>query len=131
MPQTGVTIIQLAITALFAILFLQSGLDKIIDWKGNLQFHTEHFANSPLNKFSRQMLVVVTLMEVLCGTLSAIGMFLIIITGQRTIAFYGVVLATCIFLCLFFGQRISKDYKGAATIVSYFILAILGLVLLS
>src|SRR5689334_12069184 len=117
MPQTGVTIIQLAITALFAILFLQSGLDKIIDWKGNLQFHTEHFANSPLNKFSKLMLVVIMMMEVLCGALSAIGLFLIIITGQRTIAFYGLVLATIIFLCLFFGQRVSKDYKGAATIV--------------
>ena len=127
MPQTGITIIQLAVSAFFAILFLQSGIDKIIDWKGNLQFHTEHFANSPLNKFSKPMLVVMTVMEVLCGLLSAVGMFLIIITGQRTIAFYGVVLATIIFLSLFFGQRVSKDYKGAATIVSYLFLPSSGL----
>src|SRR5436305_914150 len=114
MPQTATTIIQLAIAAFFAILFLQSGLDKVSDWSGNLLFHTEHFANSPLNKFSKQMLAIITVMEVSSGLLSAIGFFLILFSGQRLIAFYGAVLVSLVFLSLFFGQRISKDYKGAA-----------------
>ena len=32
---------------------------------------------------------------------------------------------------LFFGQRIAKDYAGAATLVSYFILCIGAIVLLA
>ena len=28
---------------------------------------------------------------------------------------------------LFFGQRLAKDYAGAATLVPYFILAVLGI----
>ena len=35
-------------TILVAILFLQSGLDKIFNYKGNLEWLTSHFAKSPL-----------------------------------------------------------------------------------
>ena len=31
---------------LVAILFLQSGLDKVFDWKGNLDWLTGHFAKT-------------------------------------------------------------------------------------
>jgi len=31
---------------------------------------------------------------------------------------------------LFFGQRIAKDYAGASGLVSYFIVAVVGLLLL-
>src|SRR3989475_8076273 len=33
-------------------------------------------------------------------------------------------------LCLFFGQRLAKDYGGAVVIASYYAVAILGLILL-
>ena len=33
-------------------------------------------------------------------------------------------------LCLFFGQRLAKDYGGAVVIASYYAMAILGLILL-
>ena len=31
-------------------------------------------------------------------------------------------------IALFFGQRIAKDYQGAATLVGYFMLSILGII---
>ena len=30
------------------VTFLQSGIDKLLDWKGNVSFITGHFKNSPL-----------------------------------------------------------------------------------
>ena len=45
------------------------------------------------------------------------------------LAIAGVELALLSLLCLFFGQRLAKDYPGAAVLAAYFAVAILGLVL--
>jgi len=45
-------------------------------------------------------------------------------------AFLGTFLAAINLIMLFFGQRISKDYAGAVTLVTYFILVIIDLYLL-
>ena len=37
-----------AVTAFFAIVFLQSGLNKVFDSEGNLGFIREHFAGAPM-----------------------------------------------------------------------------------
>jgi uncharacterized membrane protein YphA (DoxX/SURF4 family) len=131
MPLISQTIIQLSITVFLAILFLQSGLDKVFDWTGNLQFHTKHFANSPMNKYSKAMLLLITILEVTCGVLLVTGFFQLLLFEQKLLAFYGCTLSALIFIALFFGQRISKDYKGAAVLVPYFILAIMGIVFMS
>ena len=120
-------LLQSAISLFFAILFLQSGLDKIFDWNENLEFHNKHFANSPLKYFTRPMLMLLIIMEVACGAFSLIGAFFIIIRMNPVYAFYGSVLAAVDFLMLFFGQRISKDYRGAAVIVPYFIVSLIGI----
>ena len=43
----------------------------------------------------------------------------------------GLLVAALNFLALFFGQRIAKDYEGAAVLVNYFILNVLGLLSLA
>src|SRR4051812_5064033 len=103
-------LILISTSIFFAILFLQSGLDKVFDWRGNLEFHTEHFAKSPLRLFTKPMLFILTVLEVACGVISLVGVFFIFFNGDPTYAFYGSVLATIDFLMLFFGQRMSKDY---------------------
>ena len=45
---TGIDLLRMSFAAMVAILFLQSGLDKALDWKGNLAWLTGHFAKSPL-----------------------------------------------------------------------------------
>jgi uncharacterized membrane protein YphA (DoxX/SURF4 family) len=124
-------LLQVFISLFFAILFLQSGMDKIFDFSGNLGFYNEHFAKSPLKYFTRPLLIILAVMEVGCGAFSLIGAFFIIIRMNPIYAFYGSVLAAVDFLMLFFGQRVSKDYKGAAVIVSYFIVALIGIAVTS
>ena len=51
------------------ITFLQSGIDKIIDWKGNLGWLKGHFAKTPLKIMVPLLLGTVLLTEVVAGSL--------------------------------------------------------------
>jgi hypothetical protein len=74
------------------------------------------------------LLGVITLMELASGTLSAVGCVLVLLRHDPAIAFYGVVLSGFSLLALFFGQRMAKEYPGAATLVPYFLVVIAGLI---
>ncbi len=118
---------QLLILAFLAITFLQSGYDKIKDWKGNVEWLTGHFANTILAKQVPFALGIVLLLEVVSGVLCVSGIIQhlvqdIVLIG---IGFFGVALSCITLLFLLFGQRIAKDYDGARTIVIYFIAALL------
>jgi hypothetical protein len=123
--------LQIFSSAFLAILFLQSGLDKIFDRHGNLDWLTSHFAKSPLAGVVPLLLLVITILEVCAGGFAAIGCVLIIISRNATIAFIGAVLSSVAILALFFGQRMAKDYAGAAVLVPYFLLALLATYLLA
>lgn len=124
----AVFVLQVLISAFFAILFLQSGIDKVIDRKGNLDWLTGHFAKSPLARMVPLLLGVITIMELAAGALSAIGCVMVFVRHDATIAFYGVILSGFALLALFFGQRMAKEYPGAAGLVPYFLVVIAGLV---
>ena len=114
-------------TAFLAILFLQSGIDKVIDFRGNQGYLTQHFGNSPLRGVVTPMLVTLTIIEVSAGVLCAVGLVELVVLGVPRIAFWGLSVAAVAFLALFFGQRIAKDYTGAAVIPAYFLVALMGL----
>lgn len=110
---------------LFVIItFLQSGIDKIIDWKGNLNWLKGHFSKTPFKNTVPVMLFTVLVMEVMSGVLSTIGFVQVLLQGESSFAFAGSVLACLSLLMLLFGQRIAKDYVGAKTIVIYLIPAV-------
>lgn len=110
---------------LVSILFIQSGLDKIFDWRGNLDWLTGHFSKTFLSGMVPMMLGTITLMETATGFLSAAGIVYFLITGSLNLIFYASVLGAASILALFFGQRIAKDYPGAAVLIPYFILMII------
>jgi hypothetical protein len=118
-------------SAFLAILFLQSGIDKIVDRRGNLEWLKGHFAKSPLAGLVPAMVTIITILEVAAGALSAVGCMLIFFRRDSTLAFYGAVASAFAILALFFGQRMAKDYAGAAVLVPYFILALAAIYLLA
>ena len=61
--------LKIIIPVFFAILFLQSGLDKVFDWKGNVEFHREHFAQSPFRNAFLFNLGLVAVLEISAGLL--------------------------------------------------------------
>jgi len=106
------------------ITFLQSGIDKIIDWKGNLGWLQGHFMDTPLKGLVPLLLVTILLIEVIAAVLCVVGLYQLIFIGEGAIALYGAILSCIALLMLLFGQRIAKDYDGARTIAIYFIPAI-------
>ncbi len=120
-------IVQTLIGFFIAAALVQSGLDKITDRKGNMDWLMGHFSKTFLSSSVPIMLTVVTLLELAGGLLCGIGA-LMVLFGQCSLwLMYGLTISGVNFLMLFFGQRIAKDYEGAAVLVGYFILVILGL----
>src|SRR6059036_3749213 len=124
-------LMQILASGFLAILFLQSGIDKIVDRRGNLEWLKEHFAESPLSGVVPAMVTTITILELVAGTLSAIGCVVIIFSRDSTVAFYGAVISAIAIVALFFGQRMAKDYAGAAVLVPYFLLALSAIYLLA
>ncbi len=124
-------LMQILASAFLAILFLQSGIDKIVDRRGNLEWLKGHFAKSPLAGTVPALLTVITIFEVAAGVLSAVGCVFIILSRDSTVAFYGAAISAVAVLALFFGQRIAKDYAGAAVLVPYFLLMLVAMYLLA
>jgi hypothetical protein len=110
---------------LVAILFIQSGLDKVLDWKGNLSWLTGHFSKTFLAKTVPMMLATITFMEIATGFLSLAGIIYFLAAGSTVLIFYAAVLGAASITALFFGQRVAKDYPGAAVLIPYFIMLIL------
>lgn len=129
-PAITIWLLQALASLFLAILFLQSGIDKIIDRRSNLEWLTGHFSKSPLASTVAPMLIVITIMETVAGILSAVGCALVVLLHAPAVAFWGAVLAGVTLVALFFGQRMAKDYAGAAALVPYFLLALVSIWLL-
>jgi uncharacterized membrane protein YphA (DoxX/SURF4 family) len=124
-----INVLQILGSLFFAILFLQSGLDKVFDWKGNLSWLKEHFSKSILKNIVPAMLLAITVLEIVSGATSLIGVFSILFNGSVSFALLGAVLSAASLLLLFFGQRMAKDYAGAGGLTPYFIIALITIYL--
>lgn len=111
--------------------FAQSGVDKVIDWKGNLSFIKGHFAKSPFKNMVPLLLLTITVLELLAAVMMIIGVYQLISDGTKAMALLGNEIAAIALIFLLFGQRIAKDYAGAMTLAVYFVTTILGVYLLS
>ncbi len=114
---------------LVSILFIQSGLDKVFDWKGNLTWLTGHFSKTIFAKTVSPMLATITVMELATGFLSITGLIYFVATGSLLLIFYASIIGAASITALFFGQRVAKDYPGAAILIPYFILLIILMLL--
>ena len=101
----------------------------MVDSQGNLDFLNSHFAASPLSGTVPLMFWVITALETVTGLCCGVGFILLLIGTGSGLAIAGMELALLSLLCLFFGQRLAKDYPGAAVLAAYVAVAILGLVL--
>jgi hypothetical protein len=120
-------LLQLAFAAFAAVLFLQSSLDKLFNWKNQKAYFTAHFSKSILNGSVPLLLPVITLVEFSAGLFSALGFVQVLFTGDPTLGTVGMLCAVTAITMLFFGQRVAKDYGGAAALVPYFLMAVGGL----
>ncbi len=127
----AIHLMQTFTAAFLAILFLQSGIDKVVDRRGNSEWLKGHFAKSALTGVVPALLITITILELAAGTLSGIGCFAVLLLRDSTVAFYGAVISAIAIIALFFGQRIAKDYAGAAVLVPYFLVTLIAIYLLA
>jgi hypothetical protein len=123
-------LLQVLVSAFLAILFLQSGIDKIVDRQGNLQWLSGHFAKSPFAGVVPLLFGILTIIELAAGLMTGVGFLALLFAHNPMIAFYGAIVSAIAILCLFFGQRMAKEYAGAAVLVPYFLLTIVAIYLL-
>ena len=85
----------------------QSGLDKIFNWEGELEFMTEKFSKTVLSNFSTIGLIQVTILETLSGLISLFGSIMVLFFDDESYGIIGLILAAVSFSILMAGQRIS------------------------
>ncbi|KAF2519067.1 DoxX family protein [Flavobacterium salilacus subsp. salilacus] len=121
----GITYAMIAILLFMAITFIQSGYDKVMDWKGNVGWLKGHFAETFLKNMVPSAVFIILVLEAVAGALSVIGVIELLVSGGTDFAFYAACLSAVTLLFLLLGQRVAKDYDGARTIVIYFIPVVL------
>lgn len=117
-------ITEIIILVFLAITFLQSGYDKLTDWKGNVGWLKSHFANTFLSDKVPFSLGLILILEILAGALALIATGILLTNGSKEIALWSGIISCVTLLLLLLGQRLAKDYDGARTIVIYFIPAV-------
>ena len=127
----GINILKTLIALYFAILFIQSGLDKVKNRQCNLSWLTEYFSKTFLKGQVPILLLVITITELLAGACSAIGILELWAVGGHSFALYGATFAVLSFVMLFFGMRIAQDYDGAASMTNYFTIGVIAILILS
>ncbi len=113
------------ILAFLAITFIQSGYDKVTDWKGNVEWLKGHFSQTVLKNQVPAALFAILALEVVSGAFAVIGIIQLLVNQDFQFAQWAALLSCITLLMLLLGQRIAKDYDGARTIVIYFIPAVL------
>jgi len=120
-------IVAITILAFLLITFLQSGIDKIADWKGNLSWLKEHFSSTFLGTVVPLLLSIILIIEMITAIFCILGIYQLISENNSSYGTWAMFLGCVTLLMLLFGQRVAKDYQGAVTITSYFIVTIFGL----
>lgn len=124
-------VIRIGFAAFFAILFIQSGLDKVINFRENLSWLVGHFAETFMSGVMPILFVLLTLTEIGAGLTSAYGIVELIIHDRTSVAMTGALFSMVSLIFLFFGQRIAKDYGGASGLSSYFIASVLAVIVMA
>ncbi|MBM3399922.1 MAG: DoxX family membrane protein [Bacteroidetes bacterium] len=114
-----------------AVIFLQSGLDKLFKMEGNKTYILSVFKKTFLKPISGTLFYLLMILELACGMMAITGFFTLVSRDDETIGYFTFLLSVITLTGLLAGQRIACDYAGAAGIIPYLILAFLGLYLFS
>ena len=121
-----INISSILILLFLAVTFIQSGYDKTMYWKDNVDWLTGHFAKTPIRNMVPFSLFLILVLELVAGVLCISGIIQLLVNNGRSFGLYGAIFSCITLIFLLVGQRMAKDYDGARTIVIYFIPAILA-----
>jgi hypothetical protein len=128
LPSLVFKIIASLSSGFLAITFSQSALDKITDFKGNKTYFESQFGKTFLHGMVGMLLRMLIFLEANTALACIAGNFLALFKHNVLLMGYGLISGAITLMCLLLGQRIAKDYAGAASLTGYFIISILGLI---
>ncbi|WP_370444316.1 DoxX family protein [Aquimarina sp. AU58] len=105
-------IVSITILLFLLITFLQSGIDKIIDWKGNLSWLKEHFASTFMGNMVPLLLTIVLIIEMITAVCCVFGIYYLITDDITCYAVLAMFLACITLLMLLFGQSSKRLSRG-------------------
>ena len=120
----NIEIAQILVSIFFSIVFFQSSIDKINDRESNLKFFNHHFKGTFFHNYTSISLNLLALLEITSAFLCCLGIFYKLLYYDSLFIYYGLLMSAIVLLSLVLGQRLAKDYAGAADITIYFILCI-------
>ena len=123
----GLIIILLLAAGFIAITFIQSGLDKVFNYKENLGWIGEQFSKTFLKSTIKIFLPIIMIGELAGGLLCLDGIVELIRKMNVLPVMLGFAVSGLVLLMLLFGQRVSKQYVGAVGLTGYFIIILIGL----
>lgn len=122
---------EVCILLFLIITFVLSSIEKIVDWKGNINFIKNHFKDSPLKNSVPILLSIVLITEIIACLFMITGIYNLYTTELKTNALLGIELSALTLLFLLIGQRLAKDYAGAMSLGVYFLISVLGIYFLN
>ena len=114
-----------------AIIFLQSGLDKVFKHEENRTYIHAVFARTFLKPLSGMLFYLLMLIELITGFMAIAGIFLLAFQGDDVVGYYTFLLSVITLTSLLAGQRIARDYAGASGIMPYLMMAVFSLLIYS
>lgn len=113
-----------------AITFGYSAFEKATDFESSVAYYQTYLASTFLGKYVRPMLFLIIGIEAIATLFMLIGIFEVFCQKTIFYGYWGLILASSTLLCFLLGQRLAKDYEGARGIAVYFIICLIGLVLI-
>lgn len=130
-PMTAQLVAAVFAAGFITITFAQSGLDKLFNYKDNLSWLQGQFSKTFLRGTIGVLLPVIMLGEIFSALLNAFGFVQILLGNGTKFLAMGLCSSGLVLLMLLFGQRVSKEYAGAASLTGYFLVVLAGLLALA
>lgn len=113
------------IPKLFGLVFLlltfgYSAFEKGVDFKGQTHWLKAHFSHQFSTRFVQIALTILIILDLLVSALSILGIVQLWCCNNWYFGMIASVWAGVTILCLLLGQRVAKDYQGAANLTVYF-----------
>lgn len=105
----------------FCITFGFSAYEKIFDFKGQINWLTEYFKGTLMEKLVKISVIKILILEVITTGLCLAGIIQLFTRQTKDIALWGCLTGIAVLLAFLTGQRIVKDYDGARNTVIYLI----------
>ncbi len=119
------------VSIFFIITYFISAFEKLTDWSGTLAYMTDHFRGTILKNIFKYGLILLVFLEVIITFVLLFGVYKHLFISDITYLFIGFILSSLSIFIMLIGQRIAKDFIGATSLTTYFILNIIGLYLLT